>query len=403
MILNGVLDNLRLFELKLEILTPTIITSTVGYRGFVHESLVHFIPGSILRGALLSEAIRVGSLEKEDINRLALSPDFALTPLLAIGKRGENLNHISPLKDSLVAHALSYTSKWPGEKRVKSPGAVRLKNESAWKLIRELFLKAKHGELGWGPGEGVSIEGRPVRRVNRHWEVVGTGDWTMAYVEVGIDRSRGASAPGILYAYEFLKPGCTYTGLMAVQKNSLLMKFLNEREKIKLYLGRGLSRGFGGAKLTMRKINPEEIQTNWIKNEIKSGEKVVFMALSPVFIDDGFPPIPVPPKKGDELVLDFNWYTKMLGEALNVKLKVKLVYGRKRASWVYRGWSLRTGTPKAPIKFQGMGSLLVCEATNAIPNHVALFLPVLGLGPSASFGFNQLIPLEQDPFWGEYR
>ena len=401
--MSGVPSSLKLFELKLEILTPTAIASRVGYAGFVHMTLVDHIPGPVLRGALLSEALRSGSLSREDVNKLSVSPDFALTPLLAIGRRGENLNSIKPLKSSLVAHALCYMSKWPDERTIRSPGAVKLVNKRAWELIKELVKAGlRSRKPGWGLGEVRSVEGKPTRKVGNLWEAVKTGGWTTAYIEVGLDRSRGSSAPGVLYAYEFLKPGCTYAGLMAVREESFLMKFLDEMgPDLRLYIGRGVSRGFGKARLVLKDIDLKEIQVEWIKSDLGDEKDTVLMALSPVFVEDGEFPLPTPPREGSTLALDPGWYATMLGKPVNVKFKVKSIYGRRRASHAYRGWSLRTGMPKAPIRALGMGSLLVCKVKGTMPAHTAFLLPILGLGPSSSMGFNQLAPLKQDPFGGE--
>ncbi|RLI11228.1 hypothetical protein DRO33_04410, partial [Candidatus Bathyarchaeota archaeon] len=223
-------------------------------------------------------------------------------------------------------------------------------------------------------------------------------------VQVGIDRPRGSSAPGVLYAYELIRPGCVYAGLMAVVENSYLMAFLNERlaggrASFTAHVGRGVSRGFGKVRLTLRELRLDELRPGWLKSELRAGEQVVLEATSPVFVENGgF--MPVPPWPGCELTLDGRWYESIVGQRASLRLKVSGVYSR-RGSVVYRGWSVRTRKPKMPIRALPAGSLLVCEVVEGeLREPLISLLPILGLNSASSMGFNQLAPIEEDPFGG---
>jgi len=410
--LSGGVEGLRLFEVRLETLTPTIISAEVGYMGFVHKTVADRVPGMVLRGALLSEALRSGHLKRDHVDSLALSPDFALTPLLALGRRDERdveLKKLRPLRNSLVAHSLCFASKWPEERRIRSPGAHELVNKKLEDLIAHLFIslteKVRKGSLSWASGEVRSTESMPTRRVDDEWWLVDTEGWRTAYVQVGLDRPRGSSAPGVLYAYELTKPGCIYVGLMAVIESSFLMSFLGEKlagGKISLtvHIGRGVSRGFGKVRLTLTELKPGELKAGWLKSELKANERVVLEATSPIFIlNEDL--IPVPPWPGCELALDNGWYETLTRQSVSLRLKVVKVYSRRGVT-TYRGWSIRTGKPKMPIRALPSGSLLVCDVVEGeLRSPLAWLLPVLGLNPMASMGFNQLAPIERDPFGGD--
>ena len=173
-----------------------------------------------------------------------------------------------------------------------------------------------------------------------------------------------------------------------------------------MHIGRGVSRGFGRARLTLTELKPDELKACWLKRELKADERVVLEATSPIFVlNEDL--IPVPPWPGCELALDAKWYRALTKQDVSLRLKIvglrqegRGVYSR-RGAMTYRGWSIRTGKPKMPIRALPPGSLLVCDVVEGeLKDPLAWLLPVLGLNSMASMGFNQLAPIERDPFGG---
>ena len=379
------MQQVRVYWMTAEIISPTIITSEVGRKGFVYSVFTDIIPGSIFKGAILTAALVENVLKsREDANQMAKSPDFAFSPLVRSSSQD-----IMPLSNLLITHELCYTTKWEKDK-IFSLGAHKLATaidyEHSLMELEDHFLSHKIKE-GWkyAPGEIKKQPGRPAIKKNGSWRLLSDGPLESYYIQVALDHSRGSAAPGMLYAYEHIIPGILYSGV-AITSSVCPLRDLLERNTVNVRIGRGISRGFGKVRLNIRTLQLPRL------SELRGGEQVVLEALSPVFVED---PLPRPPKKGDLLVLDPNWYDRLLNVDINAGFRVKAVIGRFTT---YRGWSLRTKLPKLPISALAEGSLLICEVEEKIPSEVSTVLPVVGLNRRASSGFNQLLPLTPDPF-----
>ena len=379
---------LDVYWLKLETLSPMIIASEIGKAGYVHLTLTDFIPGSMLKGAILSSAILCGSISIDEADKLAVSPDMAVGSALRTYDPDA-----PPLSRLLLTHTLCFRSKWGGE--VLSLGADELAKEPDYEktlanLIERLTITRMKRD-GWkvAPGEVKPIAGRPAVKEGARWRLVGFKEPVKKsyYVQVALDHVRGGSSPGALYAYEHVPPGATYSSLIAVLDISPLKEFFDKGEA-ELRIGRGISRGFGLVKAVFSAIGLPK------GKRLEEGERIALEALSPIFVED---PLPRPPRPRDLLTPDLDWYQKMLNLKPEGALRVRGVLG---STTTYRGWSVRTNLPKLPIKALKPGSILICEVEGEIGEEVSAALPILGINHHSSAGFNQLIPLKPDPFRG---
>jgi CRISPR/Cas system CSM-associated protein Csm3 (group 7 of RAMP superfamily) len=395
----------RLYLLRLRAASPAILTHEVGSAGFVYSTQTDYIPGSTVRGAILTAAVNNEAIEVKKAEELALNPDYTVSGALL-----NDSKHVEPLKDLHITHTLCYASKFDeeGEEggvvrvvgKVYSPGVekviagepeeVERKTSSA---IGELFTELV-SKRGWEvfPGELRMVSGRPAVKDGATWKIITAR--TSHYIQTALDHVRGGSAPGLLYAYEQVMPGTEYSCVVAVSEKSRMCEVL---ESIKggairyVGVGRGISRGFGRFEVEVKEVEaPEEMR-------IRNGEIIAFQALTPVFITD---PIPRPPRRGDVVMLDGEWYKRVLGDSCRVRLKVICVLGSRCE---YRGWSIRTNSPKMPIYALDKGGILICRVEGISETDISYisYLPVLGLDHHASLGFNLVLPLKPDPFAGD--
>ena len=179
---------LDVYWLKLETLSPMIITSEIGKAGYVHLTLTDLIPGSMLKGAILSSAILCGSISIDEADKLAVSPDMAVGPALRTYDPDA-----PPLSRLLLTHALCFRSKWGGE--VLSLGADELAKEPDYEktlanLIERLTITRMKRD-GWkvAPGEIKRIAGRPAVKEGARWRLVGFKEPVKKsyYVQVALD------------------------------------------------------------------------------------------------------------------------------------------------------------------------------------------------------------------------
>ncbi|RLE86566.1 MAG: hypothetical protein DRN04_19285 [Thermoprotei archaeon] len=387
----------KIYKVTLKALSPLIISKRMGFKGFSYEVEKYIIHGSIVRGALLTKMLEEGE-DPITVNRLALSPDYAITPFLA------TLNEKKSLYiNSNIAHSLCFRTK----KKIKGVSPVfsldienivsKIRNKTPLEdILAEVFekhsLKLAETKKTWlMPGETKTCSGSVIVEENRLWFIPSIS--SNVSIEVGLDHTRGSSAPGMLYAYEHVCEGTVYTGYITVSDNSPLNTILSKRELI-LSIGRGTTRGFGKVLATAEEIGFNKIKSNISKNLHKLEEPYIALeAVSPVFKLD---PLPLPLREKDTVTISSEWLNK-LGLPQDYEAEFEII-GILGGYYRYQGWSMRNKAPKLPVKGLSPGSLILAKikSMKGDPLETLSLLPLIGLDNFASLGFNLVFPLQKD-------
>jgi len=384
----------RVYLYAIRLLTPTVLTSTYGFRGMSYTVVSDYIPGSVVRGALLSELMIEGLLDKRDADLEAVNPLHVFSPALHVPRdRAEAV----PLKDVAFAHALAYQLK--GDNTVYSFGIEKLiervekgvaVEEALTDIIGSTLESIDRDAYRTTTSSGFPVRSSAEMKPASHSVIVRTdGSWRITkpgrgiYVENAVERSRGSAAHGMLYAYEYLKPGERFVGFIILSEHSYLVKPLEDLARgkcINVRIGRGLGRGFGLAELYIREADYKLLSSS---EESACEGLVAFYTFAPFAELD---PLPRPPRAGEELEIE------VFG---NIVGKAKVVAALGRGSVEYRGWSYRTSLPKLPVRALSPGSLIIAQLLDAKCDVLRLGAPV-GLGPLSAQGFNIVVPLRRD-------
>lgn len=133
---------------------------------------------------------------------------------------------------------------------------------------------------------------------------------------------------------------------------------------------------------------------------MKKGEPLCLYALSPL-VTEPLGEVLNANIKGS-LELPTNWLSKNIGE-LNAKIKLEVYGALSFGTELYRGFSLRTTTPKITVKSLAKGTLLLCEikevsGTSSNLEKLLTYTVFYGLDFFSTQGYNHVIPLTKDPF-----
>jgi len=213
---------MRLLEARLVLKSPAVVVQRRLEKGFVKPA--DYVPGSMLRGAILTALYRTGKLSAADLKREGEKPSLLASPAYPV------------VKDSRSAPATPFMFYC---RRCKT--VVDLTRKAAEKLARgeepepPLFhdecgeaLKPIHGSL-------VVREGRELRR---------TGVETFRSTSVAIGKDRGSAMRGMLFDYEAIAEGTEFWAWV------LAPDWL-QPGSLEVTVGRGASRGFGWTELRL--------------------------------------------------------------------------------------------------------------------------------------------------------
>lgn len=239
---------MRLMEAKLVLKSPAIITRRRVERGFV-EPLEH-VPGSMLRGAILTSLFRSGRLSREDLKREAEKPSLLASPAYPIVKGAK----------SLPATPFMFYCR-------KCNSIIDVTRESSEALLRNeepkppLTCEECKEPLKSLYGFIVAKSGDRVERIRVR---------TFRSTSVAIDKGRGSAMTGMLFDYEAIAEGTEFWAWV------LAPEWL-QADEMEVTVGRGSSRGFGWAELELREA-PHTSQ--WLK--AGQGDFVAISPLSPL-------------------------------------------------------------------------------------------------------------------------
>jgi len=394
-----------LYEFKIKTLTPLTVAVKEGFKGLLYKALKEHIPGSTVKGSILSKIIREYGVSKL-VNNEVHDPQISITQALACPSMDYTL-----IENVLPTHPLCY--RWKTEKRIETLNLGDLltefkKSKDVKRAFSNILDKVTKLHLDYfktrailrSTGEMVSKPFIAVKR-NGVWEKITVH--TSTYIQVGIEKISRRASPGLIYGYEYVKPGQCYTGFIAGKRVENIAKMLGETSELKI--GRGISRGFGTVLFELREVDVEKFFEEKLSKIVdldclKKEEPLCLYALSPL-VTEPLGEVLNANIKGS-LELPTNWLSKNIGE-LNAKIKLEVYGALSFGTELYRGFSLRTTTPKITVKSLAKGTLLLCEikevsGTSSNLEKLLTYTVFYGLDFFSTQGYNHVIPLTKDPF-----
>ena len=218
---------MRLIEVKVRLESPAIISSKRTKEGYVRP--LRYLPGSTLRGAVISSLYVEGLLNEEDLKREAKNPSILASPAY-------------PIIDGFKSYPAT-----PFVGKCKLCGKIYDLTEENVRNIMEGKDPVFHGECEKCQ---VPIESLYDKLISKRGEVeVGVFRLT----SVGIDKKRGVSAKGMLFDYEAIEEGIEFWARLRVPREI-------EIDGLEIFIGRGASRGFGRAIIEF--VGEYEVEVN---------------------------------------------------------------------------------------------------------------------------------------------
>ena len=324
---------MRLLEARLILKSPAVVVQKRLERGFVKPS--DHVPGSMLRGAILTALYRAGRLSAADLERERGEPSLLVSPAYPV-VRGSRSAPATPFTfycrrcRTVVDRTREAAEKLARGEEPKPP------------LLHECgeVLKPIHGSL-------VVREGGELRRA-----VVETFRST----SVAIGKDRGSAVRGMLFDYEAIAEGTEFWAWV------LAPDWL-QPGSLEVSVGRGASRGFGWAEL---KLEPAPTPRIARLESAPQPSRTVLVAMSPL----------TPLKR-------LEWG--------GCSVSLARVYGR-----VYRlqaGWEYGRGF-RPFVDVARRGSLVLANEVSGCPELLRVGLPVRA-GGFWLMGLNALSPLDE--------
>ncbi len=216
---------MKLYEVRLKLKSPAIITSRRTERGFVRPP--PWIPGSTIRGAILTALLRDGRIDWKTVESEASNPTFLVS-------------HAYPVIDGVKSIPAT-----PFMMEDRSSGRIL---DFTRKAVEDIL---NEGDFNLDFYQGLKEAPKPVFGsivYKSHDGLRRARIPTFRSTSVAIDKARRTSARGMLFDYEAIAEGTEFWAYMAAPAS------FNERS-LEVAVGRGQSRGFGWATLELRPAN----------------------------------------------------------------------------------------------------------------------------------------------------
>lgn len=364
---------MRFFKLAFRLSSPAIVTERRTATGF--KSPLRYVPGTMLRGALLSALFRQGLLSKGYVKREAEKPALTASPAY-------------PLlggKASFPCHPFAYVCKVShGNKyeAVNYASEVLPELEQGVPLSLKVLCTLGHAALESPHPRPVVPTGKGIKEVEPRYHTS---------VCVGVSKHRGVAERGMLFDYEALAAGQKFWALVALP-DELVGNF---DKNFEFSVGRGVSRGFGRAEV----IGLEEMslreETKRVKASIKNG-RVVLFALSPLLSSEDRICASFPKS------IDLSKVAKRCGFEGRGSLKVMAVFGKVKP--YIAGWDMVRNEERPTLPSVSQGSVAVAKVSQDFNAEALAALGLAGTVESA-LGFalscvNILTPLRGHPMEG---
>lgn len=359
---------MQFFKLVLKLLSPAIIVERKTRTGFL--KCLDYIPAPMLRGAILSAFYRNGKVSYEFLKGSEALSVIA-SPAYPVGDIGE----------SYPCHPFAYRCKICGE--VKNYVAdVLSKLERGEKPNYRQLCDKGHAALE-------SLHPKPYIPSGNSLKNVGI--LTHGAICVGISKYKASAERGMLFEYEAIATGHRFwTTIMLPDKLANLLE-----PGLELYVGRGISRGFGKAQITsVKEVELKDVIERTLSHTVNN--RIVLYALSPLLSCREREYSPYPRE------LDLSDVATKAGLNAHGKLVIEAVYG-KTSSYA-AGWDMIRNKERptfnsatnpgaiAIAKFKGESeALAILSFTGTIEQY----------SDSTITGVNMLTPMKGHPMAGE--
>jgi hypothetical protein len=338
-----------LVKAMLTLKSPAIVATRRVERGYVKP--LDYIPGSTLRGALISALYREGLVSASFMEREADKPTILSSPAYPFIKSSPSM---------------------PG-----TPFTARCKIcDTIIDITRSVIEKIQESEEFTPPrcqDHGIkSMESMYSQLVVRIDDKLERAEiFSYRSTSVGIDKNRGTFARGMLFDYEAVAEGTVFWARLILPDELDFEKI----KRIEVWIGRGISRGFGRAVLELEKSNIGSEAERL--HQLIGSESAVLYSLSPLIPQE-------------HLVSD-------TGDA---ELNIERVYGRRE--WIKAGFDVRRAKHRPLIQVVKQGALVKVRLRGD-PEKASKFLALLGYGGMSIpvgaeghvvTGVNVLIPVD---------
>jgi len=388
-----------IYEFTLKLLSPAIITQRVEKEGYI--TFKDKIPGSVVRGALLTTLFEEGVLDHDRLIYESKNPSISITT--AIYSRSEE-NKI--FENLWLTHAFTRVSKTAvkiGDIKGKPlvsilKGKLGNLNDNVADFIMDaegsfmqesLELLKKTGLKVYSPLEFKPCAGCIAEKIKEKlWFPIKAKHESS--INIGIHRGRGSVESGMLFHYEAIQAGQIFKGFLATSDINLESRYI-------IRVGRGGSRGFGNSLLEVKEIRLEEFLRRIQYRDINKGDIIPLLCFTPYATIKSPYLSMIPPSN---LSLPTSWMRRFSDFEGKIILKFIAAiggYGR------YTGFSIRTGLPKPTIKTVREGSILLYKVEEVRGSHeeaikILAMSTLVGVNNLATLGLSHLYPLFKDPF-----
>jgi len=211
---------------------------------------------------------------------------------------------------------------------------------------------------------------------------------------VGISRHRAASQRRMLYEYEAIAQGAMFWAYLKLPE-----ALSNEvKPGLEFSIGRGVTRGFGRARITKVERISLEREEERIRECLKSG-RAIFYAISSL--------VSLSPLKNTSLPYPREIELRSLGREFGIEVdgKVTFIEAYGKLGTLHCGWDIKNNAERPSVKSALPGSILIGRVTGG--GDMPRALAILGFAGTIEYGreffvtgVNIITPLRRHPMEG---
>jgi len=353
------------------------VTKSLGERGYY--SPLDYIPPSTLRGAIITSLYRRGIVDRRYLDEEARRPIITTSPAY-------------PFEDvkSYPSHLFVYRCKVCSIDDEKTACNDAIEILSSVEKGEDVKFKqvCDKGHPALEPLHPKPV--KPVGRIVKEVDAVAHES-----ICVGISKHRATSQKEMLYQYEAIAQGTMFWAYLKLPDN-----LSNEvKPGLEFSIGRGISRGFGRAKITkVEKISLEREEERI--RECLNNERIIFYAISSLVSLSTLKNTTLPyPRE-----IDLKSIGKEFGIEVDGKVAFTEAYGK--LGTLHCGWDIQNNAERPSVKSALPGSILIgrVEGSGNIPRILAILGFVGTIEHGQGFfitGVNIITPLRRHPMGGE--